>query len=301
MILNQMDFKSLSSLMQSSRRGAEIVKSLKSYQRMMNHAPKVLVALQKLKLLPCHSATNLDAALCSKYCACCGKTGAFIFLMMAERCCWKCLEKNQAMWAMPRSSAAKCFGLSTKLAKTLLAAYSVPGNYCVAFAVSRPRSQILISVRQAKRLALEIHGSEEVIAQRLSTKYPLLPEATQLYYAYLLRTSLVLFQHDTRMSISNTYSTNDPSNGMVSLEFPYFSLDEDNAESWFWCAGCDWMHRRYHLIPDDVLSIIVPERQLPASWLRSMALREWSKTEFLKHARSYYGVERIVTNTANDR
>lgn len=295
LILEELDFLSLSRFSRTSRRGCELATSLPAYHDLLRHAPKTLAALSKMTILHLHKSKTLRRALYSDQCVCCGNFGAFLFLITCQRCCFQCLATKQAVWAMPRAEAAKCFDIAAKEPKLLPSARSLPGGYYVKFHIERSRPQRLVSVAAAKKLALKLHGGTEAsLATHLRSRPAQASSRSKGVFTHLRRAQLVFQNHDPRIVCVEENATNDFSNGMASILFPVVRRHGNTANHGTWCRGCQWFWRDFHLLPKDVVARIVPQSHAPSSFCYTLALREWSNEGFIDHAKSCYGLQYLA-------
>lgn len=296
LILEDVDFLSLSRFSRTSRRGCELVASLPAYQELHRHAPKALAALGRMTILQLHSSKTLRSSLYSDRCVCCGNFGAFLFLVTCERCCFECQYTKQALWVMPRAEAAKCFDIPAKELKMLPAARSVPGRYFVRLIIKRSKPQYLVSVRAAKKLALKLHGGTEAsLATHLQQSRPA-PRLsrTKGLFAHLQRAQLTFEDHDPRLLHVLPNTSNDYSNGMATILFPVLRRPGNVVDHGSWCRGCNWLWRGLHTLANDVLASLTPPRHNPIILCYAMALREWSDKDFIAHARACYGLQNLT-------
>lgn len=288
LVLDQLDFLSLARLACTTRRGQELVASLPTYHLVRRHAPQTLAALSAMSILHLHSASLLQEALHSSECSCCGNFGAFLFLMSCERCCFQCISFKPALWVLPRPDAGKCFNLSAKLLNSLPSARSLPGKYCVVFGISRARPLRLVSVRAAKKLALQVHGSEAAVTSHVpSTR---LSDKLQGSFELLQRTQLEFSKHDPFL---DTMPGNDWYNGMATIRFPHLPATHEVSDWGSWCRGCKlvWQQADHNELDTAQMSQFVPQDHHPGSFCFRLAFREWPSAGFLGHARSCYGVQ----------
>lgn len=293
MVLEELDFQSLSRVSRSSWRGEEVVASLRSYRELMQNAPDALRALGQMQLLPLHSAAKLHDTLRSDECVSCGGFGFFLFLINCQRSCWECLKSRQAMWVMPRNEAGRCFNLLAKQLKTLPSARSVPGRYLVRFEIVRSKPQRLISVHAAKSLAVRVHGSESALTSYLEALRPSISDRQYYYWTHVQRAKLKFEKHDPCKVMSERNTTNDYSNGMASILFPSLSRSGTTPDHGSWCRGCQWIEDNEDGVPDSTPFSLAPGYKFHPSLWANLAFREWSKDSFLKHAKSCYGVKRL--------
>ncbi|KAJ4321993.1 hypothetical protein N0V84_005040 [Fusarium piperis] len=170
MVLNLLDFQALSRLSRVSHRAKTTVEGLAAYRELFEHAPDVLVALGKTRLLRYHSAALLRQTLRESRCVSCFDFGAYLNLPTCERVCLECLRRNYASRVVPVNTARECFHLTNKHLKKIPILYSIPGEYGVQDGFQfRRRVLRMVSAKQAKQLAIEVHGSAENVANLLPT------------------------------------------------------------------------------------------------------------------------------------
>lgn len=146
-------------------------------------------------------------------------TTARLFLLSCERCCFQCLASRPALWVVPRAQAGKCFNLSARQMKDLATARSIPGKYFVTTLISRSRTQLLVSVRAAKELAIKLHGSQ--MTDYLQTRWQRLSSKEHASFRMLQRAQLHFSRHDPVSLPEESNSVNDMYNGMGTTWFPY--------------------------------------------------------------------------------
>ncbi|KAJ2967696.1 hypothetical protein NQ176_g9537 [Zarea fungicola] len=288
LMLDHLDFLSLARLARTARRGQELVASFPAYHLVRRHASETLAALSAMSILYLHSASLLREALHSSECSCCGNFGAFLFLLSCERCCFQCISTKPALWVLPRPDASKCFNLSAKQLKALPSARSLSGKYCVLFDISRTRPLHLVSVRAAKKLALQVHGSEAAVTSHVPSAR--LSNNLQGNLALLQHTQLDFSKHDPFLG-SNP--GNDWYNGMATIRFPHLPVAHEDSDWGSWCRGCKlvWRKADHNELDTAQMSQIVPQDRHPGAFCFRFALREWPRADFSGHARSCYGVQ----------
>lgn len=97
-ILDLLDFQSLSRISRVSLLGKVVVESLPAYKDLMTYAPEALPVLGRCQVLSYHPASLLRRTLRSSQCVSCSEFGAFLFLPTFERVCFICLTSNPAFW-----------------------------------------------------------------------------------------------------------------------------------------------------------------------------------------------------------
>ncbi|KAJ2893826.1 uncharacterized protein MKZ38_008208 [Zalerion maritima] len=136
--LNLVDFQTLSRLSGVSLKGKAVVETLATYVDVIRHAPTILTALGRTRLLYHHPAVLLRRALRSGKCVSCFCFGAFLFLPTCERVCFECLHENHSLRMTTINVAKQCFQLTERQLK-----------------------RIPIIIKQVKQLAIEVHGTLE--------------------------------------------------------------------------------------------------------------------------------------------
>ena len=274
-ILQHLDFLSLSRFSAVSFRGEDIVRQLPACRDLTIHCPSTLAALAKMRLLPYHSVATIVSALHSSACAGCGSFAAYLFLFTCERACWTCLHRDSRFWAIPRPDAGRCFKLSHAQLRTLMVARSIPGQYEMGISISRRGVQSLVSVRDARDLALEVHSNGSRTAYRESLTAPRYTPKNVVYWTHL---------HEHGDSGCESPRTENFSNGMASIMFPV--LEDDSVIKPLWCMGCDLAYKYRSTFSYEIIEIVVPEGEDAELWFKEPARREWAPDEFLEHARN---------------
>lgn len=293
MSFTHLDLVSLLRVTRAARRGHELVLSMPDYSHTFQHASEALSALSGTRILSVHAISRISHVLRSAECVSCGNFGAFLFFLECERVCWRCLSRNQSMWVMPRSEAGRCFNLSAKQLKQLPCFRSIPGrHYLVLWHISRGKPLIMVGVRAAKRLALQVHGSQAALQAYLDTCRSFIKQESYYASAHLHRANLQFTKHDPCRVIDPANTTNDYYNGMASVPFPYQAAWNTPADAGVWCKGCNWTYEHENIVPDDM------QRLFPSAYGRHtwfyLALRERRTEEFLAHAKCCYGMRSMV-------
>lgn len=294
--LNLLDFQSLSCVSHASLLVKRVVESLPSYCDLMEHAPQTLKALGLTGLVHVHSAAALHDTLQSEACVSCGKYGAFLSLLTCEWCCYECLRQNHALWAISVNQAKKCFGLSFNHLKQVSILHSIPGFYSIR-QVSRRRSQRLVSVKEAKKLAIMKHGSmENLDILVVSPIRDANDKALQEFYLFqwLRKAPLQPLNLDLSKLPTEQNTPADDHHGMASIPFP--SLVNCIPENGLWCSGCQWMFEchRFGKLPSNVASELVPAGVNPFLVLRGRQDRALSRASFLHHVQHCYDARELV-------
>ncbi|CAK7214116.1 hypothetical protein SCUCBS95973_002029 [Sporothrix curviconia] len=174
MVVHLLDCQSLVRLGQTSRGAWAIVDGLPAYRELRQHVLEVLAALGRTRMLRHHSVLLLQEALRSSLCASCQLSfGGFLLLPTCERVCFDCLYENRALWMTTLGNARACFRLTQRQLETQLPVlHTIPGFYGVQWHKHHPKIHRLVNVRQAKELAVKIHGSVATVAAFLPAVRP---------------------------------------------------------------------------------------------------------------------------------
>lgn len=163
MILDLVDFRTLSQVSRTSIKAKAVVEAFPPYQAMMEHAGETLTALSEIRLIQHHSSSLLYRTLRSDQCVSCFDFGAFLFLPTCERICQDCLYRNCAYRVATPPVIRKTFHLTKTQLKTIPTMNCIPGEYHVYSFATPGRNFRLVSVKQAKQLAIDVHGSVEAL------------------------------------------------------------------------------------------------------------------------------------------
>ncbi|KAI1771100.1 hypothetical protein F4818DRAFT_221714 [Hypoxylon cercidicola] len=296
--LNFLDFQSLSRISRVSLKGKAVVETLPAYREMMKHAPKILTALGKTGLLVHHSSSLLRQTLRSEKCVSCFDFGAFLFLPTCERVCFECLHQNHAFRMTTPAIAKRCFHLTHSQLKRIPIMHSIPGTYSVRFHVSCSPSCRLVSVKQAKQLAIEVHGSIEHLAPR--TRSGKMPSREFWVFKHFHDAPLEPLGCDMSRLPEKSNITEDKFASMASIRIPY--LAEAGADYGRLCRGCQVTYDHYWegLLPTSVLSELAPPGVGPHRPLLAILARLRSRDRFLEHIRHCYGVNRLLADWRED-
>lgn len=295
-ILNLLDFQALSRLSRVSHKAKTTVEALLAYKELLEHAPDVLVALGKTRLLQYHSAALLRQTLRANRCVSCLDFGAFLFLPTCERACFECLHQDYALRMTTLNIARKCFHLPNNHPKNLPILHSIPGTYGVMFRISRRRAYRLVSVKQVKQLAIEVHGSAENVANLMPTT----PPRGMTWREFCI---FKLFHEapleppgcDLSRMPERSNLVEDDFGGMASIRMAY--LNGTSADCGRLCKGCRHVNELHSrgLLPASVLEDLVPRGIRPSRPLRALTTRLYSREGFVEHIETCYGANRLLT------
>ena len=288
-IFAALDLRSLSRMASTCLRGVAVVEALPQWRDLVKHAPGAMAALGRTQLTRHHTVTTLHDALSSADCASCGAYGAFLFLPTCERCCYECLWRNQSLQVIQLALAKKAFGLSAAQIEKLPIMRGIPGKYWVRYQISRSRPQRLVSVKAAKILALQVHGSKEDLARQLEpfrASGPPSPAYVKLHQ--LQRAPLKPLGPLSALDQRKDLRGNDEFCGMASIPFAC-CLAGKQVEHGIWCLGCK---RANHDGPDRSLDPL--ETRYLRDSLGKMVYVAWSTNDFLEHIKRCKGAVQLV-------
>ncbi|KAL2752763.1 hypothetical protein ACRALDRAFT_1052560 [Sodiomyces alcalophilus JCM 7366] len=296
-ILHLLDFQALSRLLRVSRKAKTTVEALVAYRELREHAPDVLVALGKTRLLPYHSAALLRQTLRANRCvSCLVDFGAFLFLPTCERVCFECLHQNHSLRMTTLSIARECFHLTDSHLKTLPILHSIPGTYGVMFRISRRKVYRLVSVKQVKQLAIDVHGSTENVANLMPTSPPQgMTWRKSCIFKWFHEAPLEPPGCDLSRMPERSNLVEDDFGGMASIRMP--CLSGTGADYGRLCKGCRLVNELHSrgLLPADVLEHLVPRGIRPSRPLRALTTRLYSREGFVEHIKTCYGANELIT------
>lgn len=300
LILESLDFQSLLCLSQTCLLARNTVEQLPAYNDMMSYAPETLTALKKTGLLSYHSASQLRRTLHSEKCVSCTNFGGYLFLPTCERACCNCLIYNFSLRVTSLAMARRSFRLSSCQLGEIPIMLSVPDDYGMRRGLLRPSgAHRLVSVRQAKELAIKVHGSEEAL-QALHPTYYKEPWPTTK-----VNNSLMKYFREVPLEPSNPpfdIANFDPKTrwddygGMAVIRFP--ALKNGELDFGTLCLGCEATFNAYveGNTSDEVVFHLCPAfaHFHPVFALESITNRLWSKTGFPQHIKECYGVANVL-------
>ncbi|KAH9895546.1 F-box domain-containing protein [Xylariomycetidae sp. FL2044] len=297
-LLGMLDSRSIACFARVSTRGNALVQSHRAYRDLVSVAPRVLVALGRVRLIGLHSVAELHAGLRMERCAYCAEYGAFLFLPTCERCCWECLRRVPSLRMISPKEAKRYFGLSDRHLRQLPTLYVIPGTYGIS-ADAAPGQCRLVSVKAARALGLAVHGSVEKLAEAMARRV----KSTRLLVTgrYLQAEPAGPEGQDSLMLPDQGNVPNDSFFGMASIPFPSLS-NSGTIEEGLWCRGCQDVLRQYNSLRSrqDVLAAIVPPNLCSLRVLVGLERRARSKESFLDHVRHCYGAKQLVPQLAVD-
>jgi len=229
-VLEVLDFRSLSRFTRVCRQGKSIVESLPAYRDLIKYAFTALVALSRTDLIIHHSAASIHKALLSKKCVACDEFAPFLYLPTSERCCYECLHRDRSLRLITSGTARKCFGLTPKALRLIPSMVSIPGTYSVGHSITHRKRIRLYSLKQSKVLGVAQHGSVEAMEGFVTSQ-----NIGKLTARDKLKVRWLTGHPSTIGSDSNVPS--DRFCGMASTVFPALQPN-DVLEKGLWCLGC---------------------------------------------------------------
>lgn len=306
MILDLLDFQSLSRLSRVSWLIRSLVEQSPAYRDLMGFAPQALTALGKTGLLRYHSASQLRHVLRSPTgnCASCGiHFGGYLFLPTCERTCFDCLRVNFGLRVTTVAIAKKCFRLSDRQLTGpggIPVMFSIPGDYGTGWPIRRNRVYRLVCVQQAKRLAIKVHGSVEAV-RAFRPPQPRPPRGWKTRPEKIMACF-----HDAPMKppgreIATKSVIEDDYGGMAVIRFPLLADPNDETDFGRVCLGCQRANKEYEngILPVSVLTSLGLQGRSPTEHVLAMMQRLWSKRGFHHHVEKCYGAQRLLRQWEN--
>lgn len=276
-ILNSLDFQSLLRFARACHQAKTRVESLLSYQHMMKHAPTVLIALSQTKLITFHAAGTIHAAFLSDKCVSCQIYAAFLFLPTCKRCCYECLSSERSLRVITIRMAEVCFGVSRKDLAQIPTMFSIPGRYAVGHVVPHQKRVKLVSLKQAQKLGISVHGSQEAMESvGVSRDAPKIKNVRHR-------------QRRLAQWIAGSNSAdrqNDEFCGVASISFPSLR-PKGEVENGLWCGGCRINSENYS-------STIGMDIDARMKALLEKEHQARSRSEFLEHIRDCAGASDLL-------
>ncbi|KAI0439498.1 hypothetical protein F4803DRAFT_44829 [Xylaria telfairii] len=288
-VLEFLDFQSLMRLMRVSLQWKMAVEALPAYVALTTHAREELNTMGLTGIIKHHTASALHRALLSQKCASCFEFGGFLFLPTCERICFVCLMHNQAYWMLSIWQARECFSLTEEKLRTLPVLQAIPGSYFVGSQQTQRCSIPLVSVKQAKQLANEVHGSARMTAIKYVESKPF---ARSTVYQRFHHAPLDPPGCDLSRVRLKAPPEDDDYCGMAAIRFPY--VRAGHADVGRLCRGCEYISRNFDSLPDAVKVQAVPPGVDKKTPLCAISTRLRSRRGFIQHISSCYGVERLL-------
>lgn len=162
----------------------------------------------------------------------------------------------------------------------------------------------LISVKDAKKLAIMVHGSEEELGELV---LPRPPSTAGLPYdwkqanehrlsKWLIEAPLDPMPCDPLTIPVDSYEPENVWLGTASISFPSLS-PRKSLESGLWCRGCDYLVKEWWRLDSATLSNLTPPNVDPYRYLNGLRFRARSKAGFLEHIQNCYGIEMLISES----
>ena len=319
LILDELDFPSLSRFSRVSLRGKSVVESIPAYQALVKNILRAVDALQRTGLIDYHSPAKVYETLVSSECVMCKEFGPYLFLLTCERCCYTCRFWSPTFWAFPPSIACKLFSLSESQVNSLPTMRIIPLPYgeevdsldqihqMVSPTQMSHLPESLVSVREAKKLAISIHDSIEFLHERIEAFKPrriigsLASDAkarkrVRKYEAWklILDAPLDPSRPDEWVffPFHGHYFAN-PYSRFATMDFPVLLADK-TVEDGIWCRGCYHVSRDQPPAPPAVPGMGFEDYQPRYISLKASEQRAWTEEEFLDHVKWCPGSRHLI-------
>lgn len=260
----------------------------------MQYAPKTLAALGRTGLLKYHSATLLRQTLRSKECVSCGHFGAFLLLPRCERACFDCLDRKTALHAMLLTEAKTTFGLKDAHLRSVPIMKTIPGDYRLHGPSAKITATRLVNVKEAKELAIKVHGSIEALDQFKPVVRRVSGKITYIVLLMYHQATLDMPGRDMSTLNRQRIEMNDRFGGATVIRFPYVSLTgPDNGRL---CRGCgvNFEYFRREMMPERLVRDLGVPRSYVHELLGAHIHRLRTEPDFLEHIKHCYGVGKIL-------
>ncbi|KAF4968637.1 hypothetical protein FSARC_4012 [Fusarium sarcochroum] len=293
MILNMLDLRSLSRVLRASFKGKRTVEALPAWQDIREHAPTVLPALGGTQLIKYHSISLVYQTLRESRCVSCFEFGGFLFMPTCERVCYECLFRNDGLWVVGLDDAEYYFRLTVDQLQQIPIMQTIPGTYRVRkHKVSWEIVCPLVSVKQAKKLAIEIHGSPEKLEEIRPKGSPPRSDMSDFnrFPAAPLEppgSDMSRLQGPSREDLV----IYDERGGLASLRFP--SLTKSGADWGYLCVGCRFMYDLHidGIMPKEVWSEHCAPGVVAKTPLQALQTKLYSRDEFPTHIQNCFGAQ----------
>lgn len=153
-VFGYLKFQTLPRFSKKSHAGVCFVQDFPSYSEMMKHAPEVLSALGKTRIISHHPTALLHRVLHTTECVSCGRSGGFLLRLTCERICLQCQRDYCQFRLIPASVERGCFCFGARDMERLPIAHLHPKYYRFR-SENGPGSHPwrLVNFEQAKQLA----------------------------------------------------------------------------------------------------------------------------------------------------
>ncbi|KAJ5624286.1 F-box domain-containing protein [Penicillium lagena] len=337
-IVSEMDFLTIEKFAAVSTVTRYSVQSCQIFVEVLKFAPYMPGILHSTQTDNQHSIKDVWCEMKNEKCRSCGERGKCLFLPTCERVCQPCLKLNPSYWTFPRSVACIAYGLTEEQLKeipTIRTLSIVNGTFTteIPFNATEPIRRLIphrrvlhASVRLALKHAVKIHGSLEALKHTIGHGEIIYADASEVEHSYLkwfdyLRSvplEPINFNPALLASppsaIPTVWASQEPwfppfklnensarriHPGIVSIDFPYVSLDRERLQRTYLCNGCYELfdeNRYMRLLSPQTLNAMVPP-EVPENkhkeflgrefFRRSLIFRPWD--DLLAHLRDCPG------------
>ena len=300
-VFGYLDLRSIARLSQVSIRSRTIVQAFPPYQHLLKYAPSAMTALARTGCMRDHSIKTLHTTLYAESCVSCGFFGAYLFLPTCEPCCYECLRKNHALWVVSPAEAQECFGLDDHHFAQLPVMRNIPGVYGLETDErkdSHTQPGNFTSVKLAKTLAIEIHGSIANLPDWTPSPQGSLRDSLESFYlGFIQGAPLEHLECDPIMIPKRLSHLIEKHSGIASTPMPSV-LPDGQLDSGLWCRGCQWSCARL-LAGDEhdaerLLGYIPNEYCNLQAVCSSVENRARSRKQFVEHCQTCHGVSNLA-------
>ncbi|KAF5004051.1 hypothetical protein FDECE_9426 [Fusarium decemcellulare] len=278
-ILNLLDFQSLSRLSRVSLWAKLSVEALPAYKEFFQHASEVLLALSLTRLLHFHSAALLRQTLREKECITCRREFAgFVFLPTFERVCYECLCGLPRFRVTTIENVKECFGLLDRQLLGIPTLHSISGWYNVGRDSRYIDATRLVSAKQVKERAIQIHGDAENLCRYLPPEPPGDSAESKQFAVLKLLNSTPLDDSKPDVLVKDEFF------GVASVRMPY--LSNTGVDRGRLCRGCQIKEERRSGLAAQFASFVHK---------RPRSTRLYSRQGFLHHSKHCSGVLELLS------
>lgn len=257
LIADHLDLQSLARLGQTSRAGLFLLHHLPAYKDMVTHAPAVLAAFAKSRMIKYHASSVVRQALRGeKLCCSCERAfGGYIFFPTFERVCLTCLNSNLSYWMLPYHVVGLFQFLPRELRVKLPVMTADPRFYNVRCTTLRRHRQIEYIVSAKHVMAFKsLARSEDGVCQRRPSMGPQPPRTaldilndaeTFISIAWYLNGDWAPVKPNFEAEPDLINRNEDYYPGAAYMRFPHVSWDRDGdvkVEHGLSCLGCWYMY-----------------------------------------------------------
>ena len=291
-ILNLLDFRTLSRLTRTSHLAKTTVESLPAYRDLIKHATKALLALSKSQVIEYHSAETLHSALRSENCNTCQSFAPFLYLLTCKRCCFNCVRSGGPLGLSSQRLVRVLFGLTPEEICRIPTLLNIPGTY-FEDPISLHRERIgLVASKHIRELG--IPASEEALKNYCSTlralgRFPIpeIPSQERFEMGF-----------DSR-NCWHLYEPLDPFRGMGSVFFPILRQDQ-SLDDGLWCLGCHLLRENdIYQLELQALSLLPTKDRRLKLVVSARECQAWSRAGFVDHVKQCQCARYVLRDLEN--